>query len=75
VAGAFGDHGRVGDFGIATGLPKIMRWRAALNERPSVRAAVSPDYPDLLWAFLAARGSHLSRLMVGEPREDAGIAA
>ena len=66
---------RIGDFGIATGLPKIIRWRAALNVRPSVRAAVSPDYPDLLWAFLAARGSHLSRLMVGEPSEDAGIAA
>jgi glutathione S-transferase len=62
---------RVGDFGILTGLPRVARWRAALAERPSVRAAVSPDYPELLWRFLAARGSHLSRLMSGADRVSA----
>jgi len=56
---------RIGDFGILTGLPNVARWRAVLAERPSVRAAVSADYPELLWKFLHARGSHLSRLMAG----------
>jgi hypothetical protein len=28
-----------------------------------VQAGVAPDYPALLWEFLRARGSHLSRLM------------
>jgi hypothetical protein len=27
---------------------------------------VSPDYPALLWKFLRARNSHLSRLMEGK---------
>ena len=57
---------RIGDFGILTDLPNVARWRAALAERPSVRAAVSADYPELLWKFLHARGSHLSRLMEGK---------
>lgn len=54
---------RIGDFGILTGLPKVAAWRAALAARPSVETAVSPDYPALLWDFLRARRSHLSRLM------------
>jgi hypothetical protein len=31
--------------------------------RPSIRAAVAPDYDARLWAFLQARKSHISRLM------------
>jgi glutathione S-transferase len=54
---------RVGEFGILTGLPKAAAWRAALGARPSVKAAVSPEYPALLWDFYRTRGSHLSRLM------------
>ena len=54
---------RIGDFGILTGLPKVAAWRATLADRPSVQAAVAPEYPALLWDFLRARGSHLSRLM------------
>jgi len=54
---------RIGDFGILTGLSNVAGWRHALAERPSVRAAVAPDYPDLLWSFLERRGSYLSRLM------------
>jgi glutathione S-transferase len=57
---------RIGDFGILTGLPKIAVWRAALSTRPSVRAAVSPEYPALLWDFYRTRGSHLSRLIDGK---------
>lgn len=51
---------RIQDFGFASGKPKTARWRAALADRPSVRAAVPADYPERLKAFLAARGSLLS---------------
>lgn len=57
---------RIGDFGILRDLPKIAAWRAALAARPSVQAAVSPEYPALLWDFYRTRGSHLSRLMEGK---------
>ncbi|SDH03028.1 glutathione S-transferase [Pseudomonas benzenivorans] len=43
--------------------PHLQRWRAQLAERPSVKAAVSPDYPQLLKDFLLHRGSILSRRM------------
>jgi glutathione S-transferase len=66
---------RIGDFGILGGLANVARWRAALAARPSVRAAVSPDYPDLLWTFLEARGSHLSRLMAGSAAPASAVAA
>src|SRR5205823_6433725 len=54
---------RIDDFAILSGLPKIAAWRAALAARPSVREAVSPEYPALLREFYRTRGSHLSRLM------------
>ena len=54
---------RVGEFGILSGLPKVAAWRAALAERPSIKGAVAPDYPALLWDFYRTRGSHLSRLI------------
>jgi glutathione S-transferase len=54
---------RIGDFGLLAGLPKVSAWRRALAERPSVKAAVAPDYGSRLAAFLAARGSYLSGLM------------
>src|SRR2546423_1354268 len=57
---------RIGDFGILASLPKLAAWRAALAARPSVRSAVSPEYPTLLWDFYRTRGSHLSRLMEGK---------
>jgi glutathione S-transferase len=57
---------RIGDFGILAALPKVAAWRATLAERPSIKAAVSPEYPALLWDFLRARKSHLSRLMEGK---------
>ena len=54
---------RISDFGILADLPKVAAWRAALAARPSVQAAVSPEYPTLLWDFYRTCGSHLSRLM------------
>ena len=61
----------IGDFGILAGVPKVAAWRARLAERPSVKAAVSPDYPALLWDFYRARGSHLSRIMPGATQRTA----
>ncbi|WP_378950174.1 glutathione S-transferase family protein [Mesorhizobium sp. ANAO-SY3R2] len=54
----------IGDFGILGGKPHLERWRAALSQRPSVRAAVSPDYPQRLRAFLRAKRSHLSERLL-----------
>jgi glutathione S-transferase len=53
---------QIGDFGILAGKPKLARWRAALAARPSVKSAVSPDYPALLRGFLDRRRSYLSQL-------------
>lgn len=52
---------RLGDFGILTGLPKVAAWREALAARPSVRAAVSPDYGTRLLAFISDKGGYLAR--------------
>ncbi len=49
--------------GVFARTPRVLRWRAALARRPSVIAAVTPDYAERLEAFLRARPSHLSRLM------------
>lgn len=58
---------RIGAFEIPSGMRKVAAWRAALERRPSIRAAVAPSYPERLLAFLAARsGSHLSRRMLQE---------
>lgn len=54
----------IGDFGFWEGVPKVRGWRQALAIRPSVAAAVRPDYPERLRQFLRARGSALSRRMV-----------
>lgn len=47
--------------------PKVRLWRDELRKRPSVKEAVSIDYPRALTAFLAQRGSALSRHI---PREE-----
>ena len=52
----------IGDFGILSGKPKLARWRKALATRPSVRSAVSTDYPVLLRDFIKRRNSWLSGL-------------
>ena len=49
------------DFGFWDGLPKVQRWRRALAARPSVAAAVRPEYPVLLGQFLLDRRSALAR--------------
>lgn len=52
---------RIAEFGILSGLPKVAGWRSNLASRRSVMAAVSPDYPAQLEAFIATKGGHLAR--------------
>jgi glutathione S-transferase len=52
----------ISDFGILTGKPTLARWRKSLAARPSVRSAISADYPALLRAFIERRNSWLSAL-------------
>lgn len=57
----------IADLGILANKPKVMAWRRALAERPSVRAAVAVDYPALLWQFLEKQDSYLRTLMQPPP--------
>ena len=58
----------IDDFGFWDGLPKVQRWRRALAARPSVAAAVRPDYPVLLGQFLLNRSSALARRILLDRR-------
>jgi glutathione S-transferase len=51
------------DLGIFAATPKVRAWRQALAARPSVRAAVVPDYADRLRAFLRRHDGHLAGMM------------
>jgi glutathione S-transferase len=48
-------------------LPKTTAWSKRLFGRPSVRAAVSPDYPDLLVEFMRKKDSYLGGLLQNLP--------
>ncbi|WP_316159848.1 glutathione S-transferase family protein [Bradyrhizobium sp. SZCCHNRI20481] len=48
-----------GDLGIFASTPKVRAWRDQLAQRPSVRTAVSADYPQMLRAFLARHDAYL----------------
>ncbi|MCS3725835.1 glutathione S-transferase [Bradyrhizobium betae] len=48
--------------GIFNDVPKVRAWRAELAKRPSVRAAVDSNYPELLRAFLVRHDAHLLKL-------------
>jgi glutathione S-transferase len=52
----------IADFGILAGKPKLASWRNALATQPSVRTAVSAEYPALLRDFIQRRNSWLSGL-------------
>jgi glutathione S-transferase len=52
----------IGDFGILTDKPKLARWRISLAARPSVKSAVSAEYPALLRDFLKRRNFWISQL-------------
>ncbi|CAL77314.1 putative Glutathione S-transferase [Bradyrhizobium sp. ORS 278] len=48
-----------GDLGIFAVTPKVRAWRAQLARRPSVKTAVSHEYPQLLRAFLTRHDAYL----------------
>jgi glutathione S-transferase len=50
------------DLGVFQDTPRVATWRAELAKRPSVQAAVGPDYPDLLRAFLKQYDAHFLKL-------------
>jgi glutathione S-transferase len=55
----------LGETGFFDAAPKVLAWRVALAQRPSVRQAVLGDYAAELTRFLRRRGSELSRRMDG----------
>src|SRR5205085_1313019 len=63
---------RIGDFRVLADKPKVVRWRASLASRASIKEAVSDDYEARLWRFLEARKSHLSHLMTQAERPPPG---
>jgi len=54
---------RIGDFGILAGKPKLAAWRRSLGQRPSIKDAVTPDYPERLQAFFERKGSALTAII------------
>jgi glutathione S-transferase len=52
----------IADFSFFKETPKVRAWRAALDVRPSVRNAVTPDYPERLRQFLRTRDSRLAAM-------------
>ncbi|MGJ4939541.1 glutathione S-transferase family protein [Bradyrhizobium sp. HKCCYLS1011] len=50
------------DLRVFAETPKLRAWRTALAQRPSVKAAVGADYPQLLRAFLARHDAHLLKI-------------
>lgn len=60
----FDTFDEIADFGILAGKPRTQAWRRRLAQRPSVRHAVSSDYPERLKAFLVGRESMLSERIV-----------
>jgi glutathione S-transferase len=57
---------KIGQFEILDNKPKLAAWRQALSNRPSVKQAVSHDYPERLRHYLKNKPSYLSSLMVEE---------
>lgn len=52
----------VADLAIFAQTPKVRAWRERLAARTSVRSAASPDYTELLRAFLVKHDAHLLKL-------------
>ena len=59
----FDSFERIDEFGVLDRKLRTKAWRETLTQRSSVRAAVSSDYPSLLWRFLEGRQSYLTSLM------------
>lgn len=52
------------DFCLLEGFNNLQKWRHNLSNRPSIKQAVSNDYPQLLTDFLLDKKSALSRRML-----------
>jgi glutathione S-transferase len=52
----------IADLGVFRALPRVRAWRAALAVRPSVVAAVGPDYADRMRGFLVTHDAILLRM-------------
>lgn len=65
---------QVANFGILAPHQRVGRWRSALAVRPSIRDAVTDEYPAALRRFLLRRAGYLSSLMI-ERREAESSAA
>jgi glutathione S-transferase len=50
------------DLSVFADTPKVRAWRKELAGRPSVRSAVSANYPQLLHAFLVRHDAHMLKL-------------
>lgn len=59
----FDTFDRIGDFGVFSGMWRVVDYRAALAERASVRQVVVANYADIFSRYLSERGSYLSSLM------------
>jgi glutathione S-transferase len=57
----------LGGLDFLSGSPEAAAWSKRLLERPSVREAVSPDYPELLVDFIRKKDSYLSGLLHDRP--------
>ncbi|QND51986.1 glutathione S-transferase family protein [Phyllobacterium sp. 628] len=55
----FDTFDEIADQGVFTSYPKVRAWRQALAERPSVKAAVTPEYPQLLRQFMERYDAHM----------------
>ena len=65
----FDSFEKIADFGFFADLPKVLNWRYHLQQRQSVKDAVSPDYHDLLQQFLLARNSALAK-RINQPKRE-----
>ncbi len=65
---------QLGEAGFFEATPKVNAWREALAKRPSVKQAVTGEYPELLRQFLLQRRSELSRRIAARmPQEGASL--
>src|SRR5262249_24033987 len=58
----FDTFDRITDLHVFDGLAKMKAWRNALAVRPSVKAAVVPNYGDLLRKFVLRKNGVLAEL-------------
>lgn len=66
---------RLADFRLLQGLPATAAYRLNLAARPSVRAAVVPEYGQVFLSYLAKRGSHMARLATTAAAETTSVKA